>query len=189
MTYEIIYADPPWKESGGGNRGANHHYPLMSTRDICAVPVRAFSADNAHLYMWATNNFLPDALVVMGAWGFRYVTCITWFKGEFTDKFDGPEYKSQTGLGQYFRGCTEHCLFGVRGNLPYRKLPDGKRAQGKTGFFATRHEHSRKPETMRGMIERVSDFPGACKLELFSRRKVEGWDTLTDTIFPTSEAI
>ena len=32
--YKTIYADPPWKESGGGKikRGADRHYPLMSMK-------------------------------------------------------------------------------------------------------------------------------------------------------------
>lgn len=69
--YSIIYADPPWLERGSGKikRGADRHYPLMSTPDICALPVKEWAADNAHLYLWATNNFLPDALQVITAWG------------------------------------------------------------------------------------------------------------------------
>lgn len=42
MLYKTIYADPPWMERGGGKikRGADKHYPLMSTKDIIALPVR-----------------------------------------------------------------------------------------------------------------------------------------------------
>ena len=34
--YKTIYADPPWREQGGGKikRGADRHYPLMKTKDI-----------------------------------------------------------------------------------------------------------------------------------------------------------
>jgi N6-adenosine-specific RNA methylase IME4 len=167
MPYEIIYADPPWMESGGGvkggKRGADRHYPLMKTKEIIALPVKGMAAENAHLYLWATNNFLPDALEVMAAWGFKYVTMITWGK-------------DRMGLGQYFRGQTEHCLFGVRGMLPYKTGEDGKRQQGKTLFLAPRQAHSVKPEEMRQMIERVSDRPGFRKLEMFARRPAPGWD-------------
>ena len=142
MKYHTIYADPPWIERGGGKikRGADRHYPLMSTKDIMALDVPSIAADDCHLYLWVTNNFLPDGLKVMDAWGFRYVTTITWMK-------------DRMGLGQYFRGLTEHCLFGVRGKLPY-KVIDGKRQQGKTGFFEKKREHSRKPVQMREMIEK-----------------------------------
>jgi N6-adenosine-specific RNA methylase IME4 len=159
--FSTIYADPPWPERGGGQtvRGAQKHYTLMSIQQIAFIPVSDWAEPNAHLYMWVTNNYLPQGLTIMQTWGFRYITTITWLK-------------NRMGLGQYYRGMTEHCLFGVRGRLPYRTMPDGKRAQGVTGFVADRTSHSTKPINMRHMIERVSPGP---YLELFGRRPVEGW--------------
>jgi N6-adenosine-specific RNA methylase IME4 len=174
--YQTVYADPPWKEAGGGQiqRGANRHYPLMKTRDICALPVRLWAAPNAHLYLWTTNNFLEDGLEVVEAWGFRYVTMITWFKSRVVYLDVEPTNADlQMGIGQYYRGCTEHCLFAVRGSLPYRVKGDGKRAQGLTGFHAPRMEHSVKPDQMRAWIEQVSHGP---YLELFARQPAAGWD-------------
>lgn len=169
--YQTIMADPPWHEQGGGHtkRGADRHYPLMKTKDIAALPVDRWAAENAHLYLWVTNNFLPDGLEVMRAWGFRYVTKIDWFKSKDDTAAD---VALQMGIGQYYRGCTESCLFGVRGSLPYRLLENGKRAQGLTGFHAPRTEHSVKPEKMRQMVERVSHGP---YLELFARQPSLGW--------------
>lgn len=157
------------RTGGGGKikRGADRHYPLMSTKDIAALDVASLADDNCHLYLWTTNNFLPDALEVMKAWGFRYVTTITWMK-------------ERQGLGQYFRGITEHCLFGVKGKLPYKTI-DGKRAQGVTGFTAPKSVHSRKPAEMRAMIERVSYGP---RLELFAREPHEGWDVWGNEVDP-----
>lgn len=77
------------------------------------------------------------------------------------------------GLGQYFRGMTEHLLFGVRGQPPYKLLPDGKRAQGTTLISAPRTEHSVKPAEFHALVERVSVGP---YLELFARRPTVGWD-------------
>lgn len=162
VFYGTIYADPPWHEQGGGKikRGADRHYPLMKTREIAALDVAPLARPDSHLYLWVTNNFLPDGLLVMKAWGWRYVTTITWAK-------------DRIGLGQYYRGQTEHCLFGVRGSPGYRMTPDGKRAQGSTLFYAPRGEHSAKPEQMRKQIECVSPGP---YLELFARARVPGWD-------------
>lgn len=176
--YGTLMADPPWLERGGGKikRGADRHYPLMSTKAICALPVGGWAAADAHCYIWVTNNFLPDGLAVMAAWGFRYVTKIDWFKGEGDDESDVSllsDQALQVGLGQYFRGCTESCLFGVRGTVPYRLRADGKRAQGRTGFHAPRGEHSVKPEKFRRTVELVSPGP---YLELFARRPAFGWD-------------
>ena len=146
-------------ERGGGKikRGADRHYPLMKTSEIIALfpLVEKLADENCHLYMWVTNNFLPDGLKVMTAWGFRYVTKITWYK------------EGKIGLGQYFRGVTEDCLFGIKGMLPY-KTAEGKRQQGVTGFTAPRGKHSEKPEIMREMIEKVSHPPF---VEIFARPK------------------
>jgi len=154
--YHTIYADPPWPEYGGGKirRGADRHYQLMTVDEIIALKemVEELVADNCHLYLWATNNYLPAAFQVMRAWGFTYKTLITWAKDRF-------------GLGQYFRGQTEHCLFGIKGVLSYKVLNE-KRAQGTTLIQAPRGEHSRKPEAMRQMIEKVSYPP---YIELFAR--------------------
>lgn len=179
--YRTILADPPWLERGGGQvkRGADRHYPLMSTAAISDLPVNEWAAPDAHLYLWVTNNFMPDGFKVLAAWGFRYVTCLTWFKSrDANDDVAGAlaceaaDADLQIGLGQYFRGCTEHVLFAVRGATEYRTV-DGKRAQGRTGFHAPRGQHSAKPETLRQMAERVSHGP---YLEMFARRPAPGWD-------------
>ena len=162
--YRVIYADPPWPEYGGGKikRGADRHYPLMSLPAIIALgdPLQKFIADDGcHLYLWVTNTNLSNGFHIMEKWGFSYKTTITWVKDRF-------------GLGQYFRGQTEHCLFGVRGCLAYRTMPAGKRAQGRTALLS-RTLHSAKPAEMREMIEAVSHTP---RLELFARSRAPGWD-------------
>lgn len=176
--YRTILSDPPWLERGAGRirRGADRHYPLMPTSEICKLPVSQWAAANAHLYLWVTNNFLRDGFRVMDAWEFTYVTKIDWFKGDVDDELPVEQMDDadlQAGLGQYFRGVTESCLFGVRGKVEYRMLANGKRAQGRTGFHAPRNEHSAKPETLRQMAMRVSHGP---YLEMFARRPAEGWD-------------
>lgn len=48
--YRIIYADPPWRY---GNKGldsygpAERHYPTMSIKELCDLPVRELAEDNA----------------------------------------------------------------------------------------------------------------------------------------------
>lgn len=159
--YRTIYIDPPWPERGGGKikRGADRHYKLMSIKEIASLPISSLSMPNSHLYLWATNNYLEQAYPIMRGWGFRPVTVITWGKDRF-------------GLGQYYRGQTEHCIFGVRGKVPY-KVINGKRQQGTTLILAPRTVHSRKPDEMRQNIEKVSYPP---YIELFARERHGGWD-------------
>lgn len=156
--YSTIYADPPWMEKGGGKikRGADKHYDLMKTKDIINFDIPIFL--NSHLYLWVTNNFLQDGLKVMDAWGYRYITNLVWVK----DKI---------GLGQYFRGQHELLLFGVKGKVPY-KIIDGKRQQHPTVIKADREIHSKKPDIVYDIIEKVSYGP---YIELFARKKRKGW--------------
>lgn len=157
--YSCILADPPWHESGGGRikRGADRHYPLLKTPDILRVILDSGvfrPADNAHLYLWTTNNHLRDGLWLVEQLGFRYVTMLTWAK-------------DRIGLGQYFRGQTEPLLFGVKG-----KLPALVRTQS-TLICEPKRRHSQKPEAAYRAIEAVSPGP---RLEMFARAHRAGWD-------------
>ena len=160
-SFKTIYADPPWPESGGGRYGVQNHYKLLSISEIAnmAPEIKRVAAESCSLYLWTTNNYLEKALRIMKHWGFTYKTTITWMK-------------QTKGFGQYFRGSTEHCLFGRRGPTEYKYNEDGTRGQGSTGIFVPRLEHSQKPEQMREMIEKVS-FPPY--LELFARSVTVGW--------------
>ena len=45
-TYEIIYADPPWRYSAKKVQGAaENHYPTMSIDELCALPVAELAAE------------------------------------------------------------------------------------------------------------------------------------------------
>lgn len=161
--YKTIYLDPPWEEKGGGKikRGCDRHYKTMSITEISALPIKELADTNGcHLYMWVTNNFLEKGIALLKKWGFTYITTITW-------------QKDRIGLGQYYRGLTEHCLFATtKKRLPYKTI-QGKRAQGVTGFYEPKTIHSRKPVKMREMIELVSYEP---RIELFAREQFEAWD-------------
>ena len=83
--YQTIASDPPWLERGGGKskRGADRHYPLMGKKDIVRVMRDCGEwrpSASCHLWLWATSNFLRDALWVMGCLGFEYKTSAVWIK-------------------------------------------------------------------------------------------------------------
>lgn len=163
MKYRTIVADPPWRYSTaritttGKQRRAEAmaHYDTMTLKDICAIPVEDMADDNAHLYLWVTNPLLPWGFKVVEAWGFRYITTITW------------EKLGTLGMGFHFRNQTEHVLFGVRGQ---QAIPPECRE--KTIFAAPKGAHSAKPDCFLDMVERVSPEPWA---ELFARRGRFKW--------------
>lgn len=174
MNYKTIVADPPWSYRGPGSFAAStssegdnglsgkassaNRYGSMSVADISALKPPA--DDNAHLYLWFTNSFAIEAHEIARAWGFEPKTIITWTKV----KADGtPSMK----MGYYFRGATEHVLFGVRGSL--RLLP---KEGVPTACLWPRTPHSVKPDSFYELVERCSPGP---YLELFARRKRPSW--------------
>jgi len=161
-SFHAILIDPPWNETGGGRikRGADRHYPLIKTRDMHRVITSCpywNPAPDCHLYLWATNNHLPDALTLMGALGFQYKTNVVWTK------------EGRIGLGQYFRGQHELLLFGVLGKGYNVKTDD--RSIG-SWVHAKRGRHSQKPTAFYDIIERRTVGP---YLEIFARSHRQGW--------------
>lgn len=160
--YNIIYADPPWQYKRNGNHSAESVYDVMSIEDIKNMPVQDISEDQSHLYLWVTNPFIQEGLDVCKAWGFEYKTLITWLK----------TYKDGTpvmGMGYYFRGCTEHIIFGVKG----KKLCENKKT--KNIIIENTTKHSEKPKNFRETIVECSgDLP---RIELFARTEEDGWDS------------
>lgn len=71
-TFDVIYADPPWEYYHELRGAPTVHYNTMPLGDIEALKVP--SAENAVLFLWATNPQLHNALHVMEAWGFTYLT-------------------------------------------------------------------------------------------------------------------
>jgi len=165
--YSIIYADPPWQYKENWGNGSNEHtYSTMSIKQIKALSVQNIAEDLAHLYLWVTNPFLLDGIEICKSWGFDYKTLITWIK---TYKNGEPEM----GMGYYFRGCTEHIIFGTRGNMKITNKTT------KNMFHSVNPRwlgglHSTKPnETKENIVNWSGDLP---RIELFARQKTDGWD-------------
>lgn len=168
--FGTILADPPWRFINRTGKIAPEHrrlsrYDTMSIEEIAALPLDAFVAPTAHLYLWIPNALLPDGLRVMEAWGFTYKGNIVWHK---VRKDGGPDGR---GVGFYFRNVTELLLFGTRGKNA-RTLDPGR---SQVNFIATRkREHSRKPDEQYQIIESCSPGPF---VELFARGTRRGWTT------------
>lgn len=185
--YRTIVADPPW-ETKAGPAGGEYRvvdgrqvwnlastktrdlaYPTMTLAEICALPVPDLAEDDAHLYLWTTNGYLPAALaLVLPAWGFQYSTTLVWAKTPF----------GGGGLGGAWKITTEFLLFARRGSLRASGHIIGtwfhdKRAYDERG----KPKHSAKPPVWQDRIAQVSPGP---YLELFARTQRLGWDTWGD---------
>lgn len=157
-VFQTLVIDPPWDWDDEGDvsqfgRG-RHEYKAMPFDEIKALPVGEKADKNAHLYLWITNRSMPKGFALLDEWGFRFVTILTWCKPSI-------------GMGNYFRGSSEHVLFGVRGSLGLLRKDVG------TWFQADRpRRHSAKPDEFFSLVESCSPGPW---IELFARKKRNGW--------------
>jgi len=158
--YQTVVIDPPWDWGDEGDVNqlgrARPTYATMPLDDIAALPIPEIADGNAHLYLWITNRSLPKGFGLIERWGFRYILALTWVKPHF-------------GMGNYFRGSTEHVLFAVRGSLPLLRHDVG------THFTAPRGSgHSAKPDEFYELIETCSPGP---RIDMFARAERPGWVT------------
>ena len=135
----------------------------MSLDELKDLAVADVAADNAHMYLWTTNAFLVEAHELMAAWGFQQKTVLTWVK------MRGDGSGASARMGYYFRGATEHVLFGVRGKL---RLTTGTAVVPNVLFTPRVLKHSLKPNQFFDLVEEVSPGP---YLEMFARQERPGW--------------
>ena len=186
--YDVILVDPPWSygsDSGRPNRTAEAHYKTIGNAGkeinrrtgagveniVRSVPIGEWAASDSHLYLWTTNPKLPFAFAVMEDWGFVYKTTLTWVKTTKTEAIHGG------GMGWFFRGATEHVLFGVRGHMP---IPSALRQPNAFDAPPT-GMHSEKPARFYEIVQSVSGAT-ARKLDVFARRRRDGWDVYGDEV-------
>lgn len=157
--FATIVIDPPWDWGDEGDVDqmgrARPDYATMPYEKMLELSVADRADTDCHLYLWITNRSLPKGFALLEAWGFRYITCLTWIKPSF-------------GLGNYFRGQSEQVLFGVKGSQPL------KRKDASTVFYAPRglQGHSSKPIEFYDFVESCSPGP---YLEIFSRQERNDW--------------
>jgi len=163
--YSTIVADPPWDVKRGAPQGRPEGvqlaseplpYPTMTVEEICELQVSNAAADNAHLYIWTINKYIEDTYRVARAWGFQPSTMLYWLK----------EPKG-IGLGGTYALCVEPILFCRRGTLAAKKRCD------RNWWTWPRGPHSVKPPGFQTLVEEYSPGP---YLEMFARRKRDGWD-------------
>lgn len=156
--FQTIVIDPPWDWGDEGDVNqfgrAKPEYHTMPISEIEGMPINKIADDNCHLYLWVTNRSLPKAFRLIEAWGFRYITCLTWVKPSI-------------GMGNYFRGSTEQVLFAVKGSQMLKRRDVGTHFEAKRG-----DGHSAKPDEFYSLVESCSYGP---YIDVFGRKERDGW--------------
>jgi N6-adenosine-specific RNA methylase IME4 len=103
--------------------------------------------------------FLPEGLLVMESWGYKYKASVVW------------EKVGRLGMGFWFRCQTEICLVGSKGKAkPFH-------CQSRNIIHAPSPGHSCKPDEFFKLVEPVTPEP---RLEMFGRLRHPGWDIWGD---------
>jgi N6-adenosine-specific RNA methylase IME4 len=155
-TFDLILADPPWRYdfTETTSRQIENQYPTMDVPELADLQVPA--ADDCVLFCWATSPKLREALAVIEAWGFTYLTNAVWVKNKI-------------GMGYYFRQQHELLLVAKKGEPPVPAPAD----RPPSIIEGDRTEHSAKPDHVHDLIDRM--YPGRSKVELFARGHRDGW--------------
>lgn len=165
LSYSVIISDPPWRfrtwSETNQAKSASRHYSLMTTEDICALPVHQLAQKDCLLLLWATGAMLPQAFAVMRAWGFTYKSMMVWRKVT-------PAGKVRMGTGYWTRSMHEPILLGTLGN-------PGKTSGFPSIFDGIAREHSRKPDHFYDLVLKHSD--GLRRADLFGRETRPGFES------------
>jgi len=166
--FDVIMADPPWSYDQAASLKTQietGHYFTLNVQEIIEYQDKSgklitdLFAENAVLFLWATNPKLRQALEVMEGWSFVYKTNACWNKIKHT----------YGKMGYWFLGQHELLLVGIKGKfsppLAEKRLP--------SLFTEERRKHSQKPDWAAEMIEYY--FPDHKWLSLFERTERAGW--------------
>lgn len=164
--YKIILADPAWSYSDSRQNNpayAGITYDVMTTKDICDLPVKNIADKDSVCLLWVTSPMLPDGLKVLSSWGFRFKTvAFCWLK-------TNPKAGTPVSLmGRYTMSSMEYVLLGTKGHP--KRIKNNIRQL----VVAPRTGHSVKPNEVRErIVELFGDLP---RVELFARTCGDGWD-------------
>lgn len=189
-------------------RGAEANYSVMTMRDIKDLPISQYADPNGSvLALWVPSSLLQDGLDTMKAWGYTHKQTYVWVKTK-KDPFkstvsevakaakdglkQGKTIKSivssalsqfdlndlfSFGMGRLFRQTHEIALIGTNNNGIYKLL---KNKSQRSVSNAPNLKHSAKPDDIQKSLELM--FPDTTKLELFARRKLDGWTCLGNEV-------
>ena len=182
----VIVADPPWHyrnrhDTRGPSRfgrgvAARYSRGVMDIDDLCDLGpfVERVSASDAYLFMWSTPPTLPDAVRLIEAWGWRYVTIAFYWTKLYPNgqPFFGPGRYTPSNVEPVLLGSKNSCWHTNKGFKPLQEIraPHPRDENGKI-------IHSRKPVQLH---ERIEQWLGPQigehdMLELFATQAREGW--------------
>lgn len=174
-VYNLLYIDPPWKQSRGGKKSVRPNssgkpldYKVCSLETIKEHIAQAdsFTTDNAVMFLWTIDKYLFEAQKIAEELGYKLHARMIW------NKVNGIPAAFTVRYGH------EYLLYMYKGKL----TPIAQEERGKihTVFTEKATRHSKKPEIAYEIIERL--YPDLTKLEMYARNERQGWDSWGDEV-------
>lgn len=168
--YDLIVADPPWKQTKGGKKavrpntsGKSLDYPTC-TMDVIEAHLKqatSLTGDNSILFLWTIDKYLYQSEEMAKNLGYKLHARMVWNK--------------VVGIPAAFtiRYGHEYLLYMYRGKL----TPVATEERGKihSVFTERSRKHSQKPEISYEIINRL--YPNLRKLEMYARTERDGFDS------------
>lgn len=167
--YDLIVADPPWKQGKGGKKAVRTNssgmaldYPVCTLDEIKEhlKQADAHTKENAVMFLWTIEKYLFEAEEMARELGYKLHARMVWNK--------------VTGIPAAFtiRFGHEYLLYMYKGKL----LPVNTEERGKIHSVFTERvkRHSQKPDISYEIINRL--YPDTKKLELYARTERDGYD-------------
>ena len=168
-TYDLILADPPWKQSKGGRKsvrpessGKQLDYPVCSLEEIKEHLRQTvnLTGENSVLFLWTIDKYLFEAQQIAEELGYKLHARMIWNK--------------VTGIPAAFtvRFGHEYLLYMYKGKLT--PVATNERGKIHTVFTEQVTKHSKKPQISYEIINRL--YPDLRKIELYAREERENYD-------------
>ncbi|MGH8773466.1 MAG: MT-A70 family methyltransferase, partial [Burkholderiales bacterium] len=99
-TFDVIVIDPPWPvekiERDTRPKQVGFDYPTLSEDELSALSLAC--AEDCHVWLWATQKYLPMAFRLLASWDLKYVVTFAWHKPGGYQPFGLPQYNCEFAL-------------------------------------------------------------------------------------------
>ena len=172
--YKTIVIDPPWPGpaavpvfNGQAIRGdpvavSVIPYATMTGIQVAALQILDLAAEDAQIFIWATNRSIGDAFLLLQLWAFNYRGLFIW--------------KKTLGMGRHMRSQAEFLLWGGRVGAP---LVKPKEYPPQIHEWKKPKAHSEKPTEAYQLIARLSVGP---RLDIFARQRRDGFEAFGNQV-------
>jgi len=170
-VYQVFMIDPPWPHVRGGRKAiedpekwAKYPYEVLPYEEISNLlsnEILSMGDPSGHTaFVWMLERSLTRGTEMMLGLGYKMHVRMVWTK---PNGF-APAYS--------VRFCHEYLVWFYKHR--FQPVADDQRGMFKSWFTGAVRQHSRKPDSVYRMVDRM--FPEARKLDVFSRENRNGWD-------------